>query len=419
MRVNLPLKLSKFDSIGTRSNTRITDLARLVVFIATFLALVATPAVYASEPPVPTVKPEVVDAAEFKTAWRSPQSALVLDAYEFTPLDWTEIPKNERLVGFINKASDGLPPKYCGDLADALCRNIWRRYALTKELYQTRRTLAKAMGLKWGAYHLARPGNPVRQAQHFLSFTQPDENDLIALDIEDNDPEKWMSFEDAEIFARYIKAQTGRYPVLYTNHNTARAIARNRGKYRLLSQLNLWYARYKPEMAEAFPMGNWERYTLWQFSSMINCNKRECPRRIRGADHRIDVNVAWMSPGDLRRVWPFGELTAAPTPPYIKPLPEIDPPVFIARARLPSEKSNVLAYAAEERKTAAEEALDAAIRPDLRPKKVDDAKLMWVQNPPKPTFRPATKFAGNENAEPTRPAPVGRAARFVRFTSAM
>ncbi len=241
--------------------------------------------------------------------WLRHDSSIVLDAYEYTLLDWEKLKNNERLAGFINKASDGLPPTpTCG--RDTHCRLKWRRYVAAKELYHTRKTLAKTIGLKWGAYHLARPGNPIEQAQHFLRFTRPQDDELLALDIEHNDPSRWMSLKDAETFARYVKKRTGRYPVLYTNHDTAKFIARNRETYQLLSKLNLWYARYKPDIRNVFPMGHWQSYTLWQFSSMANCNKRTCLRRIAGADNFIDVNVVAMSPAQFRRAWPFAALNS-------------------------------------------------------------------------------------------------------------
>ena len=133
---------------------------------------------------------------------------------------------DKRIAGFINKASDGLPPAYAcsGDETETrLCKALWKRHAVARELFHTRRTVAKALGLKWGAYHLARPGNPIDQANNFLDFAEPAPDDLIALDIEDNDPEQWMSLEDAEEFARHIHRRTGRFPLLYTNGTTAAA----------------------------------------------------------------------------------------------------------------------------------------------------------------------------------------------------
>ena len=162
-------------------------------------------------------------------------NALVIDAYEFNPINWQELASDDRIAGFINKASDGLPPEWsCGDHDGddyKLCKNRWWKYSVTKELYMTRREMAKMKGLLWGAYHLGRPGNPREQADHFVDFAEPAEDDLIALDIEDNSDE-WMSLSDAEIFADQIKIRTGRYPVLYTNGSTAKYISQTRRNIR-------------------------------------------------------------------------------------------------------------------------------------------------------------------------------------------
>jgi GH25 family lysozyme M1 (1,4-beta-N-acetylmuramidase) len=39
----------------------------------------------------------------------------------------------------------------------------------------------------------------LEQVDNFLQFATPDADDLMALDIENNDPSKWMSLADAEI----------------------------------------------------------------------------------------------------------------------------------------------------------------------------------------------------------------------------
>lgn len=265
-------------------------------------------------------------ADPFTEPWHGSNTSIVLDAYEYTPLDWSKMKNNKRLAGFINKGSDGLPPQYrCG--GNPLCRVTWRRYSAARELYHTRKTLAKTLGLKWGAYHVGRPGNPIEQANHFLRFTEPEDDELLALDIEHHDPTRWLSLEDAEIFARHIHTRIGRYPVLYTNHWTANHIATNRDKYPLLSRLNLWYARYKPAIPGVFPMGNWDSYTIWQFSSMINCSDSSCPWRINGAGNWIDVNVVDMPPDELRKRWPFSTLTAR------KPEPKPEPELLLAASQ--------------------------------------------------------------------------------------
>lgn len=258
-----------------------------------------------------TLAATTTHASDFSQPWKNPDRALVIDAYEYNPIDWAELTKDKRIVGFINKASDGLPPPYfcSGDQPTVdLCKTKWRRHAVAQELYQTRRALAQALGLKWGAYHLGRPGNPIEQADNFLSFARPGPDDLMAIDIEENDPSKWMSLADAEIFAAEVNRRTGRWPILYTNGKTAQDIADHRGLYPILSRLPLWYARYKPEIGTHFPKGNWESYALWQFSAQANCNKRACPYRVPGTKNDIDVNVAPMSADALRAAWPFGAL---------------------------------------------------------------------------------------------------------------
>jgi GH25 family lysozyme M1 (1,4-beta-N-acetylmuramidase) len=262
-------------------------------------------------------------ASDFSEPWKNADRALVIDAYEYNSIDWAELVTDKRIVGFINKASDGLPPPYfCfgNETEVRLCKALWRRHAVTRELFQTRKVVAKALGLKWGAYHLARPGNPVEQANNFIDFAEPGPDDLIALDIEDNDPTHWMSLEDAEEFVLQVHRRLGRFPVLYTNGNTARHIAENRYKYRLLSRLPLWYARYKPDIDVHFPMGNWNGYALWQFSAQANCGKSRCPYRVAGTPTDIDVNVAPMDAAELRAQWAFGGLIDVPAD-YLASIP--------------------------------------------------------------------------------------------------
>lgn len=271
-----------------------------------------------------TTMPSSLHAADVEP-WKSPDNAIVIDAYELNEIDWSEMLTDKRIAGFISKASDGLPESYSckgdhgGDTV-AHCKTMWRKYAVSRELYETRRLLARSRGLLWGAYHLARPGNPVDQANHFLDYANPQDDEMMVLDLEGIDPDTYMSLEDAQVFAGHIKTRTGRYPVLYTNHATARYIAANRDRYRILSRLPLWYARYKPGIKGTFPMGNWDNYALWQFSAAANCSKRRCPYRVKGAENDIDVNVAAMTKKDLKSVWAFGSLL--PEKPF-EPVDEI------------------------------------------------------------------------------------------------
>lgn len=256
-----------------------------------------------------------IAAAEsaFFRPWAERHRAIVLDAYERNVIDLTEISKDKRIAGFIHKGSDGLPPVYgCQGITNAteleLCKKDWKVYAVSKELYRTRRALAKALGMKWGAYHLGRPGNPIDQANHFIDFADPQPDELMAIDIEGVGSGTYISLQDAQEFSRHIFRRLGRYPVLYVNGSTAKLIAENRNEYPLLSRLHLWYARYKPAIDEHFSMGNWDKYSLWQFSSQTNCGTKSCPYRVAGTDNDIDVNVADMSVQELQKAWPMDGL---------------------------------------------------------------------------------------------------------------
>ncbi|QRM56837.1 hypothetical protein F3Y30_08225 [Sinorhizobium sp. BG8] len=294
--------------------------------------------------------------------WKKPDNAIVIDAYELNAIDWDAMLTDKRIVGFISKASDGLPESFSckGDHSGdtfAHCKTMWRKYAVSRELYETRRLVARANGLLWGAYHLGRPGNPVDQANHFLDYASPRADEMMVLDIEAIDPERFMSLEDAQIFAGHVKARTGRYPVLYTNHTTARHIAANRDKYTILSRLPLWYARYKPGIKGVFPLGNWDNYALWQFSASPNCSKRRCPYRVKGALSDIDVNVASMSAAALRKIWAFGQLLPQ------KPFPRPEETLIASAgdsARTPSIRVKTL-----DAKVAAGLSARAGSRPDL------------------------------------------------------
>jgi GH25 family lysozyme M1 (1,4-beta-N-acetylmuramidase) len=271
----------------------------------------------------------------FTEPWRDQNRALVIDGYEHNSIDWAKLANEKRVVGFINKATDGVgEPWNCTnpDTSLEVCRLKFRRYFVAQELYQTRRMLAKSLGMKWGSYHLGRKGNPIAQADHYLDMAKPTDDEVMALDIEGLE-DKWMSLEDAQKFVVRIHDKTGRWPMLYVNGSTAKHIADNRADYRILSRLNLWYARFSPEIDGHFPKGNWDKYDLWQFSATPNCNDRRCPQRVAGTPNDIDVNVADMTPEALRAAWPMHDLVAEkPLPVQPLEVSPVDEPLLVAAA---------------------------------------------------------------------------------------
>ena len=118
-----------------------------------------------------------------------------------------------------------------------------------------------------------------------------------------------MSFDDALVFIQRIKSKTGRYPFVYANNTVTRAINDRFGTDDLFARTHLWYARFKKTVTD-FPASTWKTYTLWQFSSEINCSpadRTKCLYTVPGTEFDIDVDVFNGTIEELRKGWPFAE----------------------------------------------------------------------------------------------------------------
>ena len=223
---------------------------------------------------------------EFSSPWKNPNIALAIDPFEGNAIDWDKLATDKRVVAMIHRAT-------IGDRVDGK--------------YFERRDEAKRRGYKWGAYHLGRPGDPIKQADFFLAIVKPKKDDLLALDLESPDPTKHMSLDEARVFIKRIKEKTGRYPVVYANNLVTRAIAEQAGEDDVFRKTPLWYARFKSAVSD-FPKGAWTTYTLWQFSSEINCaaaNRIACLYTVPGTKYDMDIDVYNGTIDDLEKRWPF------------------------------------------------------------------------------------------------------------------
>jgi GH25 family lysozyme M1 (1,4-beta-N-acetylmuramidase) len=223
---------------------------------------------------------------EFSEPWKNPNIALAIDPYEGNDIDWDRLATDPRVVAIIHRATTG----------DRVDRK-----------YFERRDEAKKRGYKWGAYHFAKPGEPIRQADFFLSTVKPAADDLMALDLESVDPAKHMSFDDARIFIKRIKEKTGRYPMVYANNEVTKAISERYGADDVFSRTPLWYARFKKNVTD-FPTLTWKAYTVWQFSSEQNCsraNRAACLYTVPGTEYDMDIDVYNGTIEELKTRWPF------------------------------------------------------------------------------------------------------------------
>lgn len=234
-----------------------------------------------------TFHADLVNANEFSQPWESPSAAIILDPYEKNKINWDELQKDRKVVAIIHKATEGL--------------------RVDKE-YQARMAEAKKRGYLWGSYHLGRPGNPIEQAEKYLSVIDASDSDLIALDLEEISS-NFMNLKDANEFIEYIAKKTNRIPILYTNHSTTKKIISESSKDSIILKSPLWYARFRREIPD-FPIGGWKTYTIWQFSSEINCTTNvSCLYRVPGTAMDMDVNVFNGTITTLKEKWPL-------TPPF-------------------------------------------------------------------------------------------------------
>ncbi|HSP61578.1 MAG TPA: hypothetical protein VLQ90_01200 [Pyrinomonadaceae bacterium] len=82
-------------------------------------------------------------SSNFSEPWKNPKVALAIDPFEKNEIDWDALATDPRVVAIIHRAT-------IGDRADLK--------------YAERRDEAKKRGYKWGAYHLGKPGDPIKQA---------------------------------------------------------------------------------------------------------------------------------------------------------------------------------------------------------------------------------------------------------------
>jgi GH25 family lysozyme M1 (1,4-beta-N-acetylmuramidase) len=232
-----------------------------------------------------------VQASEFSAPWQDPANAIVLDPFQGNRIDWEKVKTDPRVAVVIHKASQGLQ---------------------RDGKYAQRRDRGKELGYLWGSYHLLTTADVAGQIDNYLATAGQEATETHAVDVEClstsstcQSPSFKVTFGTIEAALRTYKQKTGRFPLLYVNDSTARTIAQRWGRNTEFEGVRLWYARFKTNITDAFPLGAWKSYRLWQFSSEINCSAASCPYRVPGTDPDMDVNVYFGSPDELRKNWPL------------------------------------------------------------------------------------------------------------------
>jgi GH25 family lysozyme M1 (1,4-beta-N-acetylmuramidase) len=225
---------------------------------------------------------QLASAAEFDEPWKDQNVAIVIDPYYANSIDWCKLETEKRVVAVIHKSTIG-----------------------TKTIdsqYTKRKAEALKRGYLWGSYHWGVAGDPEKQADFYIDTVKPGVDELIALDLEDAQSQTLMNVDEAILFVERVKARTGRYPVLYTNHSSAKLIS-TKYKDSIFTKTPLWYARFKTKVTD-FPVGVWSSYTLWQFSSELLA---QLP--VPGTKPDMDINVFNGTVEQLKAAWPLTKVT--------------------------------------------------------------------------------------------------------------
>lgn len=165
-------------------------------------------------------------------------SPLVIDIYHGDPVQDFSKTRASGILGVIHKATQG------GGIVD--------------QSYASRRKLALAAGLKWGAYHFFDfSASPQVQADHFLSVADADSETLVALDWE-NVGSREPSAALARQFLEEIENKLGRKAVIYSG-NVAKEQLRGKDDY--FSAHRLWLCQYSTHFQI---QASWDYPWLWQ-----------------------------------------------------------------------------------------------------------------------------------------------------------
>jgi GH25 family lysozyme M1 (1,4-beta-N-acetylmuramidase) len=226
----------------------------------------------------------------FSRPWDNPDTAIVLDPYAGNSIDWDQVATDKRVAAVIHKASQGVK---------------------TDDKYSDRKQQALAKGYAWGSYHLLTTANATTQIDHYLSLVGTEATESRAVDVECLQGESScqvqsfkVSYATIEAALRRVKEKTGHFPLVYANHSVATKLSARWKDKAEFSDVKLWYARFKNNVTD-FPTGPWSSYSIWQFSSEINCTASSCPYRVPGTQRDMDLNVYFGTAAQLKASWPL------------------------------------------------------------------------------------------------------------------
>jgi lysozyme len=120
---------------------------------------------------------------------------------------------------------------------------------------------------------------------------------LLVLDFEGNPTGPSMTLEEARAFVTHLKAETGRWPGLYSGHYIKELLGGASDP--VLANCWFWLAQYGPT---AVVPANWSAWTLWQYTDGAIGPQ---PHEVDGVG-RCDRDKFNGSSAELRTFWAEG-----------------------------------------------------------------------------------------------------------------
>jgi lysozyme len=128
------------------------------------------------------------------------------------------------------------------------------------DAYKGRRGLATGANLLWGAYHWGTHANVSAQVENFMTWAEPDNDTLVALDFE-RTADNQMTLDQAREFLTLLGQRLRRKPVIYGGDLLKEALGNRKDEF--FGGHRLWLAQYgeHPVVQES-----WSNFWLWQYT---------------------------------------------------------------------------------------------------------------------------------------------------------
>lgn len=165
--------------------------------------------------------------------------------------------------------------------------------------YTERASLAREIGLLWGAYHFGNNDDGAKQAGHFLANVN-DGPTLLALDVEENVQGGSMELRQIYDFIQTVQTATGRWPGIYGGFYLRQLLAGQPDA--MLANCWLWVSDYRVAPAPEIPAA-WQDWTLWQYTDGEAGNMPKQVSGIGGCDRDIFNG----DEDGLRKFWTGGQ----------------------------------------------------------------------------------------------------------------